>query len=71
MYSFSLEQWQEYVRMANGDGWQEMFDREGINLLLLSQAAQPNLIRAVSTSPTWCEEYRDEYAVIYSRCEAQ
>ncbi|GAB4570379.1 MAG: hypothetical protein Fur0017_16880 [Anaerolineales bacterium] len=71
MYSFPQEQWEEYVRVTNGDGWQEMFDREGINLLLLSQAAQPNLIQAVSAFPNWCEEYRDEYAVIFSRCEAK
>lgn len=71
MYSFPQEQWEEYVRVTNGDGWQEMFDRESINLLLLSQAAQPNLIQAVSASPNWCEEYRDEYAVIFSRCEAK
>jgi hypothetical protein len=71
IYSFPQEQWEEYVRVTNADGWQEMFDREGINLLLLSQAAQPNLIQAVSSSPLWREEYRDEYAVIYSRCEAK
>ncbi|MBI3168440.1 MAG: hypothetical protein HYZ22_08185 [Chloroflexi bacterium] len=71
MYSFPQAQWEEYVRVTNADGWQEMFDREGINLLLLSQAAQPALIEAVSSSPLWCEEYRDEYAVIYSRCEVK
>jgi hypothetical protein len=71
MYSFPQAMWEEYVRVTNGEGWQEMFDREGINLLLLSQAAQPNLIQAVSTSSNWCEEYRDEYAVIFSRCEAK
>lgn len=71
MYSFSLEQWQEYVRVTSGKGWQEMFDREGVNLLLLSQAAQPNLIQAVSESTVWCKEYSDEYAVIFSRCEAK
>lgn len=71
MYSFPQAMWEEYVRVTNGDGWREMFDREGINLLLLSQAAQPNLIRAVSASLSWCEEYRDDYAVIFSRCEAK
>ena len=71
MYSFPQEQWEEYVRVTNGEGWQEMFDREGINLLLLSQAAQPNLIEAVSSSNVWCEEYRDVYAIIFSRCEAK
>lgn len=71
MYSFPQTMWEEYVRVTNGNGWQEMFNREGINLLLLSQAAQPALIEAVSSLPLWCEEYRDEYAVIYSRCEAK
>ncbi|MBN8657229.1 MAG: hypothetical protein J0M11_15950 [Anaerolineae bacterium] len=71
MYSFPQPMWEEYVRVTNGEGWQEMFDREGINLLLLSQAAQPNLIQAVSASPLWCEEYSDEYAVIFSRCEVK
>lgn len=71
MYSFPQEMWEEYVRVTNGKGWQEMFDREGINLLLLSQAAQPNLIQSVASSPLWCKEYQDEYAVIYSRCEVK
>ncbi|MFN8399786.1 MAG: hypothetical protein U0X74_07215 [Anaerolineales bacterium] len=71
MYSFPQPMWEEYVRVTNGEGWQEMFDREGINLLLLSQAAQPNLIQPVSTSPLWCKEYSDEYAVIFSRCEVK
>jgi len=71
MYSFSQAQWEEYVRVTNAEGWQEMFDREGVNLLLLSQAAQPKLVKAVSTSNIWCGEYSDEYAVIFARCEAK
>ncbi|MBI5950656.1 MAG: hypothetical protein HY865_03265 [Chloroflexi bacterium] len=71
MYSFSQAQWDEYVRVTNADGWQEMFDREGVNLLLLSQAAQPRLVEAISASAIWCEEYRDKYAVVFSRCEAK
>ncbi len=71
MYSFPQSQWDEYVRVSNANGWQEMFDREGVNLLLLSQAAQPRLVEAVSTSAIWCGEYSDEYAVIFARCEAK
>jgi hypothetical protein len=71
MYSFSQAQWEEYVRVTNADGWQEMFDREGVNLLLLSKAAQPTLVGAVSSSDLWCEEYSDKYAVVFSRCEAK
>ena len=69
MYSFPPEQWSEYVRVSRAEGWQEMFDREGINLLLLSSASQPDLIEAVSSSESWCERYHDQYAVIFSRCE--
>ena len=71
MYSFSQAQWEEYVRVSDADGWQEMFDREGVNLLLLSRAAQPVLVDAVSSSGVWCREYSDEYAVIFSRCGAE
>jgi hypothetical protein len=71
MYSFPQEHWEEYVRVTSAEGWREMFDREGINLLLLSQAAQPKLADAVSESDAWCEEYRDDYAVIFARCEAK
>jgi len=71
MYSFSLEQWEEYVRVAKADGWQEMFDREGINLLLLARVSQSMLIESASSSPLWCEQYRDDHAVIFSRCEAK
>ena len=71
MYSFSQGQWEEYVRVTNADGWQDMFDREGINLLVLSKAAQPNLIQAATVSSSWCEEYSDEHAIIFSRCEAK
>lgn len=71
MYSFPPDQWSEYVQVSRAEDWQEMFDREGINLLLLSTIGQPKLVGAVSESNLWCEEYHDEYAVIFSRCEAK
>jgi hypothetical protein len=67
--AFPPEQWTEYVQVSRAENWQEMFDREGINLLMLSAASQPKLIEAVSVSALWCEEYRDQYALIFSRCE--
>jgi hypothetical protein len=68
-HDFPPEQWSEYVKVSHAENWQEMFDRENFNLLMLSTAAQPQLISAISVSKIWCEEYRDEYAVIFSRCE--
>ena len=70
-HDFSAQQWTEYVQVSNAENWQAMFDRENINLLMLSHAAQPKLVEAVTSSQIWCEEYRDEYAVIFSRCEAE
>lgn len=70
-HDFPPEQWVEYIQVGNAENWQAVFDRESINLLMLSIAAQPKLIEAVSVSEIWCEEYRDEYAVIFSRCEAK
>jgi hypothetical protein len=67
--AFPPEQWTEYVQVSRAENWQEMFDREGINLLMLSRASQPKLIEAVSASELWCGEYRDQYAIIFSRCE--
>ncbi|RJP55943.1 MAG: hypothetical protein C4557_00465 [Anaerolineaceae bacterium] len=69
--AYPPDQWSEYVQVSRAEDWQEMFDREGINLLLLSTAGQPKLVGAVSESNLWCEEYHDEYAVIFSRCEAK
>jgi len=70
-HDFPPEQWTEYVRVSRAENWQAMFDRENINLLMLSTAAQPKLIEAVSSSENWREEYRDAYAVIFSRCESK
>ncbi|MBE0671116.1 MAG: hypothetical protein IH588_11050 [Anaerolineales bacterium] len=70
--AYPPEQWTEYVQISRAENWQAMFDRENINLLMLSHAAQPKLVQAVtSSSQIWCEEYRDDVAVIFSRCEAK
>ena len=68
--AYPPEQWTEYVQVSRAENWQTMFDRENINLLMLSRAAQPKLVDAVTSSQLWCEEYRDDVAVIFSRCEA-
>jgi len=67
--AFPPEQWTEYVQVSRAENWQEMFSREGIDHLMLSMAGQPNLILAVEGSNNWCEAYRDNHAIIFSRCE--
>ena len=69
--AYPPRQWTEYIQVSRAENWQAMFDREDINLLMLSNAAQPKLVEAVTLSPKiWREEYRDDVAVIFSRCEA-
>jgi len=69
--AYPPEQWTEYVQASRAENWQEIFDREKINHLMLSTAAQPNLVKAVNGSNIWCKEYSDQYAIIFSRCEAK
>lgn len=69
-FPFTSGQMDEYLQMSRGSLiWESMFEREGINLLMLSTANQPLLIELVGSSRSWCEQYRDEIAVIFSRCE--
>lgn len=71
MYSFPPAQWEEYVDLSAGNAdWQSAFDRDGVNLLLLATASQSALIENVEQSSDWCQQYRDEDAVIFARCEA-
>ncbi len=67
MYHYPPAQWTEYVQVSGAENWQALFDREKINLLALSTASQTKLIQAVENSNQWREEYRDPYAVIFSR----
>jgi len=65
---FPVEQWQQYrsITYARYD-WENLLDATGANLLMVSMQYQPDLLSALTTSPAWCELYRDEVAVIYQR----
>lgn len=69
-FPFPPEQMKEYQEVSRGSAaWDAVFDRDGVNLLLLSLGTQPALIKNVASSDRWCEQYRDKYAVIFSRCD--
>ncbi len=65
---FPPEQWEDYraISLAAWD-WQARLDASGANLLLVSTAAQPDLLAALDASPAWCALYRDPVAVLYRR----
>ena len=57
-----------YLNISSAaQGWNEMLEEEGANLLLLNLNEQKNLIAAVEKLDTWKEVYRDEIAVIFVR----
>lgn len=69
-FPFPAEQIEEYQQISHGSAeWSSVFARDGINLLLLSIGGQPGLVANVASSSDWCEQYRDKYAVIFSRCK--
>jgi hypothetical protein len=68
--AYPPDHWEKYQTITSADpGWDSLLDADGINLLFLSLHTQPVLVEAVEESVLWCEEYRDEDAVIFSRCE--
>jgi hypothetical protein len=68
-FPYPPDQMKEYQKVSvTGLDWETAFQRDSINLLLLSVAEQQRLIEAVEKSDQWCEQYRDKTAVIFSRC---
>ena len=66
--AYTPQQWEEYRALANATvDWESFFDRKSINLLMLSIAGEPELIKAVANNSSWCKLYQDQYAVIFGR----
>jgi hypothetical protein len=68
-FVYPPEEMDKYQRVSHDlPEWESLLERDGVNLLLLSFVNQSSLIKNVETSNQWCEQYRDETAVIFSRC---
>lgn len=69
-FVFPPGQMADYRTIGHGaPDWEILLRREGVNLLFLSIGGQSQLIEKLMSSPDWCEQYRDEHAVIFSRCD--
>jgi hypothetical protein len=70
VFVFPPQQIQEYEQISHASPeWNSLLRRERVNLLFLATSSQSPLIEQVASSDEWCEQYRDPYAVIFSRCE--
>ena len=68
--AYPPEHWEAYQTISSGKPeWDELLAQDKVNLMMLSLRSQPSLVEAVEESNAWCEQYRDETAVIFSRCE--
>jgi hypothetical protein len=70
--AFPPEHWEKYITISRAaSNWNALLDEDNVNLLMLSPARQPALLNAVEASIEWCEAYRDEDAVIFTRLTSE
>ena len=68
--AYPPEHWRKYQTISASEyTWDKLLDQDKVNLLMLSLTTQKKLVQAVEDSKTWCEQYRDKSAVIFTRCE--
>ncbi len=66
---FPVAQWRAYQDISEARyNWETLLDATGVNLLMVSPHNQPALFSALEGSPTWCQQYHDDIAVIYEHC---
>jgi hypothetical protein len=67
--AYPPEHWEKYQTISSAEyTWDSLLEEDRVNLLMLSLHSQKMLVQAVEESERWCEQYRDETAVIFSRC---
>jgi hypothetical protein len=67
---YPASEYLKFREIARADpAWENLLLEDGVNLLFLSLVNQPRLVQTIESSNQWCEQYRDDVAVIFSRCE--
>ena len=65
---FSIDLIEDNFQIAQAIyNWQSLLEKYNINMVMPSIQQQPDLIKALSSSPDWREIYRDQQAVIFLR----
>lgn len=63
---FPMKQWEEYIAIVNAfNNWENLFFRDGVELLLLDPKMQSQLINALTKSSNWISPYRDSHSIIF------
>ena len=65
---YTAEQMGAYLLVQSAQpGWDALLKEDHVNLLFLT-GTQPAILKAVQNSNSWCRQYQDDVAFIYSRC---
>lgn len=60
--------WRDYMSVINmSSGWNEAFDRYGVQALLLDKAERGSLIWSLRENKQWKRSFEDDLAVIFTR----
>jgi hypothetical protein len=64
---YPYQQWLDYIKINNGLHYSELFDKYGVNRVLLNKELQPELMAALAEDHLWSREYTDLYAEIWTK----
>ena len=64
------EHWQDYLAVSNASWqWENVLNKNGIDVLMVSKTKQESLILALGDSQSWQEIYEDEISLVFIRNE--
>lgn len=62
------EVWQDYLSISHAsEGWEELLDRYGVNLITLDEQTHGGLIRKLRENPNWRLSYSDQVGAVFIR----
>jgi hypothetical protein len=62
---YPYQQWLDYIKINNGLHYNDLFNKYGVDRILLNKEIQPELMSELEKDPTWRQEYTDLYAQIW------
>jgi hypothetical protein len=66
---FPPQIWEDYFSISRGQGADGLLRRYGIDRVLLSREAQPDLAAALAMTPSWQREYVDGWSEVWRRVD--
>ncbi len=67
---YPLEQWNDYLCMAHGEDWPQLFERYNITTALLNNTKHAQLIEQLDQAANWQAAYSDDRFTIFERSGA-